>query len=653
MKNALTNKINFSQNQLSKEVEPGKPEKKRFGKKLKIFLLALGSLILFLAIFVPIFGVMPVLDLRKDAEKLSAEAQEIYGALQSQDLNLAVTKVQATNQELENLKKNYRRLVWVKYIPFFGNYYRDGEYLIAGGGHLLEAADMAVKALEPYADILGLEGEEKKEASEMTAEERLFLALDTLDKIQPHLDEIGEKLKLAQEEINQIDPGRYPEEVRGVKVREKIVSLISAIEGTAELATEIKPMVGFLKPLLGVPDKKTYLLLFQNDAELRPTGGFMTAYALLTVDNGKVIPGASFDIYTLDARFGNRLQAPDPIKNYLPKVNYWHIRDMNLSPDFVESMNVFWENASKVIGNSSIDGIISVDTKVLVDIIEVLGPIGVAGWGNFSAENDPRCDCPQVFYELELYADKPVGEIRQERKGIIGPLMHSIMLHVMGSPRKKWPEFFNIGFKNIQEKHILLYFFDEEVQKAVEALNAGGRIKDAEGDYFHFNDTNFGGAKSNMFIQQEVTQDIEVAGDGTVTKTVTIDYRNPAPPSNCNLEAGELCLNGLYRNWFRLYVPEGSQLMEAKGSEVDIKTYEELGKTVFEGFYGNDSPLRPEGKAQVSFKYRLPFKVQKGDDYQLLIQKQPGTKNYQYHVTLGGQAESFELTADKELRLSY
>jgi hypothetical protein len=321
---------------------------------------------------------------------------------------------------------------------------------------------------------------------------------------------------------------------------------------------------------------------------------------------------------------------------------------MNLSPDFSESMAQFWEHAKKVLGVSEIDGIIAVDTQVLVDIMEVLGPIGVSGWGNFSAETDDRCDCPQVFYELELYADRPVGILRGERKGIIGPLMHSIMLNAMGSPRKKWPMFFNVAWENLQEKHILMYFFDEEIQKAVESLNAGGRIRDFDGDYFHFNDSNFGGAKSNMYIQQEVTQEIEVGSDGTITKTVTIDYKNPAPPSNCNLEAGELCLNGLYRNWFRLYVPEGSELTEVKGSEVEAKTYDELGKTVFEGFYGDSSPLRPEGTAQVSFKYKLPFKADSGA-YRLLVQKQPGTKNHYYTVQINGQEESFELDGDREL----
>lgn len=323
---------------------------------------------------------------------------------------------------------------------------------------------------------------------------------------------------------------------------------------------------------------------------------------------------------------------------------------MNLSPDFKVSMETFLENYKKV-APANINGVIALDTKVLVDILKVLGPIGVADWGKFSAENDKRCDCPQVFYELERYADKPVGELKVERKAVLGPLMHSILLNVMQSPRKKWPEFFNVAFGNIQEKHLLFYFFDEKIQQAMEAINAAGRIKEYQGDYLHINDCNFAGAKSNMYIRENVEQKIEIANNGEITKTVTIDYKNPQPGSDCNLERGELCLNGLYRDWIRLYVPKDSQLVEASGSEVEVKTYEDLGKTVFEAFYGDKSPLRPLGKAQLVFKYKLPFKAEKDKPYPLLIQKQPGTYGYEYTVKLGGKSESFELKTDKEVKL--
>lgn len=616
-------------------------------KKKKIFI-PLG-IVLILGLFLTFFLYLPLKKLQQDGQLLAAEAQGIYLGLQTQNLKEAVVKIATTKEKYIQLEADYRKLVWTKFIPYFGSFYKDGRYLLNAGQYLLETADIAVAGLEPYADMLGFEAKsEEGESQAATTEERLMLALDTLDKIQPSLDQISEKLKQAQAEVDQIKPQRYPETIGGKKVREKVTLLIDLVDSSTRMIEEIKPIISFLKPMLGFPEERKYLLLFQNDAELRPTGGFLTAYAILSVKNGSFKPLGSYDIYTLDARFGNRLPAPEPIKKYHKNVYYWHLRDMNLSPDFKVFMETFYEYYRKA-GGPEVQGVVAIDTKVLVDLLKILGPIGVADWGTFSAENDPRCNCPQVFYELELLADQPLGVVNQERKAMLGPLMHSILLNVMQSPRKKWPEFFNLAFTDIQEKHILFYFFEEELQKAMETLNAGGRIKDYEGDYLHLNDCNFAGAKSNMFIKVKVNQEIKTEANGEITKTLTIDYLNPEPPSNCNLEAGELCLNGLYRDWVRVYVPKGSELLEVNGSEVEARSYEELGKTVFEAFYGDKSPLRPQGKAQLVFKYKLPFKADSSQPYRLLIQKQPGTGGYEYSLNKDGSEQTFELKTDKEL----
>jgi hypothetical protein len=638
------------EDKLENKIDLGTEEEKTFPKKFfSKKLLIGGGIFILLTCLIIFFVVLPVLEIKSKALELRAEAGGIGVIIQSQNLEEGEQKLKIIKQKIDVFEKSYKKLNWSKFLPWVGGFYKDGERLIKTGNYLLEAGEVAIGELKPYADLIGLEKKEEKEQKELTAEERLMLALDTLDKLGPGIDKIEEKLKKAQGEVDQINLSKYPQNLFGIKIKENLQTLVKTIDEGTQMVAEVKPLVKYLKPLLGYPDEKKYLLLFQNDAELRPTGGFLTAYAILSVYRGNFKPLGSFDIYSLDAKFGNRLPPPEPIKKYHKNVYYWHLRDMNLSPDFKEFIQTFWPNYKKA-GGQDVDGIIAVDTKVLVDLLKVLGPIGVADWGKYSAETDPRCNCPQVFYELESQITKPVGTLRTERKAVLGPLMHSILLNVMQSPRKKWPEFFNIAFKNIQEKHILFYFFNEELQKTVEFLNAGGRIKYYDEDYLHINDCNFAGAKSNIFIRVNVNQEIKIESNGEITKTITIDYKNPAPPSNCNLEAGELCLNGLYRNWVRVYVPKGSELLELKGSEIEAKTYEELGKTVFEAFYGDKAPLRPQGKAQLVFKYKLPFRASK--EYRLLIQKQPGTYGYEYEVKIDGQQQAFELKTDKELKFS-
>jgi hypothetical protein len=417
----------------------------------------------------------------------------------------------------------------------------------------------------------------------------------------------------------------------------------------AQSLSQFQPIIKLLPDLLGNPDPKKYLIMFQNDAELRPTGGFLTAYATMKITKGKIEPGISEDIYTLDAGFKRKVPAPEPILKYLPLVYNWNLRDMNLSPDFKDSMDTFTGYMKESSAAPEFDALIAIDTEVPVRILKVLGPIGVPGFGGkFTADIDPRCDCPQVIYELENIITRPTYEIREGRKSILGPLMNSMLANMMGSPKAKWAEFFNIFTESIREKHLLMYFKDPNKQNAVEVLGAAGRINDYLGDYLHINDTNFAGAKSNMFINQEVEQVISIGDDGSITKKLTLTYKNPRPGDNCNLEAGKLCLNGLLRDWQRIYVPKGSVLKAARGYELDMTTTEDFGKTVFEGFF----TLSPQSVKKLEVEYTVPAGTISGDEYKLLIQKQPGTKDIKTTIQLGStKSKVYNLDSDQEIIL--
>ena len=215
------------------------------------------------------------------------------------------------------------------------------------------------------------------------------------------------------------------------------------------------------------------------------------------------------------------------------------------------------------------------------------------------------------------------------------------------SPKLYWGPLFQDMLTQVGEKHVLFYIYDKDAQSGIEALNGAGRIRAYEGDYLHINESNFGGAKANLFTKETVNQNIDIGSDGVVTKKLTINYKNPYPPSDCNLERGDLCLNAVLRDWIRIYVPKGSKLLDSQGSEVKMTSYDELGKTVFEGFL----TVRPKGVATFSLSYTLPFKVN-GSILPLLIQKQPGTHDNEYIIEVRGkEINKFPLLTDKEIKI--
>lgn len=588
------------------------------------------------------------------AKNTNNSLQALKDSVKSRDLKLINDNIASSRKALSELESSMRLLFWIGYLPVIGDYEKDAVHLIKAGELGLETGEIVIKSVEPYADILGFTGGQMATSGEKTAEDRINFIAATLDKIGPDLDKIGDKSRKLQKELSQINPDKYPENFRDQKIRAPLKQAIELANEVATLTNDAKPLLANSPWLLGNDSPRKYLVLFQNDGELRPAGGFITAYAFLEVNKGKIKPMSSEDIYSLDASYKPQLKAPDALVKYV-KLPYgtdprWRLRDMNLSPDFSSSMQIFSEQFSKT-SKTDFDVIVAVDTKFLTKLLRVLGTVGVFGWGNFSAEPEPKCyGCPQAIYQLENIITRPVNTLKTERKAVLGPLMYSILANVFGSPKERMPSLFEAFFTSIQEKHVVFYTKDEKIEKALESFNLAGRLKPYDGDYFHLNDSNFSGAKVNMFIKQQIEQKIEIAKDGTVTKAVTVTYKNPAPASDCNLERGGLCLNAPYRDWVRLYVPQGSTLIESSGLEDEVNTYEELGKTVFDGFFGDQYPLRPEGQAKISFKYKLPFKITDGD-YRLLIQKQIGVSSFPYTLDVNGKTFEYELAGDREIKI--
>ena len=594
-----------------------------------------------------IFGViLPLTKTYKQARVTATNAKAMLSAMKQENIAVAGDELVTTKDSLMQTQRDLSAMAYLQFIPIANWYYGDADHLMKAGVYGLNAMGIVIDALKPYADVLGLQG--AGSFSGGTAQQRIQTAVTTMSKITPKIDDIEVQAKLAQAEIDKVQPWHYPAIFGGKKVNDLLTQVRTYTDEGVTFVEQAKPLVKVLPEMLGEPDRKKYLVLFQNDKELRPTGGFLTAYAIFNIEHGVISVEKSDDIYNLDATIGNKPTAPAPILKYLPKVPQWNLRDTNLSPDFPTSMKNFMTMYKKAGAYESVDGIIAIDTDVLVTAMNVLGDISVNGQ-TFTTKENPICHCADVIYQLEAYSDTTGQAIRTDRKGLIGALMYAIMQKAFSSsPKLYWGPLFQAMIADVSQKHMLFDLNNTDAQSGLNALNAGGQIVPFNGDYLHINDTNFGGAKSNLFVQEAVTDDYSVAGDGTVTKTITIDYKNPYPPSNCSLKDSTLCLNATFRDWLRVYVPKGSKMISSKGSQVKMTSYDDLGKTVFEGFL----TVEPLGSTTFTVSYTLPFKLASGSPLPVLIQKQPGTYSNAYTLTRnGGVLQQFNLTADKTTTL--
>ena len=614
-------------------------------------------------LFIIIIGIMllPLQGVIVKAQDTMRVGRLLGAAIKKQDLEATKTELAATRVSLTALQIEYAKVLPLEAVPILGAYISDGDHAIKAGFAGLDAGDSAIAALEPNADLLGLKG--KTSFVTGTADDRIQTAVKTMNALVPSINKMAESINTMRKEIDYIDPNRYPDHIGKTSIRPQLAGAKDVIENAANLFVNAQPLLVNLPSLLGYPTDKRYLMIFQNDKELRPTGGFMTAYAQFRFSDGKAILEKSDDIYALDGALQKTYPAPPQILAYLPGVNTFNIRDSNLSPDFPTSMQQFESMYDNTSGHEHIDGIITMDTHVLVDALKILGPIGADG-RVFSADIDPRCNCAKAIYELEDYSARPLEELSNTRKDEIGVLMHEMLQLALGvSPSKYWGSLFQMLITEIQQKHVQAYFHDANAQHAAESFDLAGRImtasesaavlkyKEGQGwDYLTINEANMGGAKSNMFITESITKDVTVNGNSQTTK-LTINYKNPYPGSDCSLASGGLCLNAPLRDWIRIYTPAGSTIVSSNGTQSPatgkaeaMTTLTDLGKTVFNGFL----IVNPLGTAQLTLTYNSP--VQEADGkYKLLVQRQSGSSDQDFTLTVNGRTvASQKLLTDTE-----
>ncbi len=584
----------------------------------KMILIRVGVGLLCAIAVIAVFGYValyrPGMKVMTSAKKVEASARELKSAFKQNNIDAIKAKMNQVSTDYTQLENDSKAFYWAGFIPYVADY-KNG---IEAGRYTLNAGSESIKAIEPHAELLGFKKGETS-FSEKPAEDRLHTAVLTLDKIMGKIDVISKNIEEAEARIARIDERRYPEKIGNREIRSNIKQIKDQFYGVSTLFVDAKPLLKSLPDILGKDSEKSYLLLFQNNYERRATGGFLTSYAFFRIKDGKISVERSEDIYSLDNSISAHPTAPKEILTYHKNVGTYNIRDSNIYPDLPKSVEEFEKLYAKSSIDKDYDGIIYLDSEVLVDMLRIFGDTQVSGL-TFSAQPDERCDCPQVIYSLFDMVDRPVNYIKTDRKGILGDLMHALLFKALGfSPSKYWGTLAQEMYDNLNEKHILMYFKDAKLQKAAENVGFAGRIKQTDGDYLHVNGVNFAGAKSNLFVEEE----IEVEGknvNGSIKKTVTITYKNPHPHSDCNLERGGLCLNATLRNWVRIYTPKGSKLDSFEGSKTKVNTYEESGKTVFEGFM----TVEPKGLAKVKVEYTLPSTIKANDSY--MIQKQPGVR---------------------------
>lgn len=616
------------------EVEASKFKgRKKFPLWMKISVGLLAFLILSTAVLT-LYFYPRVKVLAQDAEIISSNTQLLKKSIEKQDVTKAKKIVLEIRSDLKKTKTDLKNIGILAYIPVVKEYYKDTIHILNAGIYATEAGEIVADAVLPFGDILGLEGVD----SDLRGEEKVkVLVTEVLPKIAKKTEDIESLVSRIKNEMDEVSINRYPPTliIKGINIRKTLEDAKFALVKSEEYLPILKNGAEVLPSVLGYQKEKTYLLWFQNDGELRATGGFITAYGFLKVKDGELLEMESADIYELDKKFLSTENPPEVFRKYL-LLKIFPIRDTNISPDFKESAEKFLSFYRTIPNQPAVDGIIAIDTSLVAEFLKITGPVTVEKYGEtFTAETHPEYGISDAVYKLELYAQK-ILKGTKDRKGPVGDLMEGMLDKLFNAKSEQFPDIFDTLLRSLEAKNIQFYFNDQKDQKLSEELGFGGRIKDFDGDYVHVNNSNVAGLKGNFFTKFAIEQDIAIKDDGTVVKKVTTTINNTFRYDGW--------LNAVYQNWLRLYVPEGSKLIE-KNIEIDLEQKNELGKEVWASF----SRTPPLSSTSSSFTYELPFKVKKGNTYKMLIQKQGGYIPRMIIRVNGKKLFDFDLKKDIEL----
>ena len=428
---------------------------------------------------------------------------------------------------------------------------------------------------------------------------------------------------------------------------------------TSALIDKLDPMLGLLDDgltgLLSLPKilgassagPQTYMLLIQNEDELRATGGFLTSVGSFVVRDGDIF-GMKFqssDEY--EDRTKPYPAAPWQMNQYM-NIPATFLRDGNWSPDFPSSFSLV-EYLYAYENNHSVDGVIAIDQHALVVLLKAIGPITIPDVPEpISADN-------VITYMREAkITPQNVKPSDWDRKAFIGNMASAIMLKLRSGKGLDIETLAHSFQQVLDQRHILLQFDDPDMTGLLARRGWDGAVRVGTGDFLMSVDTNIGFNKTSSVVKEKISYDVDLTNLASPKSSLVVFHENFAVDVPACLQWGradnqdpytDYPINRCYFDYFRVYLPTGASLLDATphaipgewmilGQPVPAKVdtlnmdFEKIG-----GATGFGTLLVVPGMKSLntSFDFALPAGViatvpgSREKSYTLKIQKQAGT----------------------------
>ncbi|MET7420472.1 DUF4012 domain-containing protein [Dactylosporangium sp. NPDC005555] len=388
----------------------------------------------------------------------------------------------------------------------------------------------------------------------------------------PELAAADSLVRAAQRRLAGLDRGGLDARVRGAVER-----LDDALRRVAPMLAPIARAAGLLPAMLGATAPRTYLVLFQNLAEVRATGGMPGAFVVLQADKGAITILQQGAAATDIAEFATPVLPLDPDMEDLHTDRLGRYpADVNLTPDFPTAAALYRE-MYRLRSGRIVDGVLATDPVALAYLLQATGPVDVAGGPALTGPTAVRRLLSEVYLTI---ADQKSQDafFADAARAVFDKLTG-----VMPSTSKLMPAL----RKAADERRILAWSAHPEEQAELAGTVFAGTLPDDDGARptvgVFLNDGT--GAKLGYYMTREASLTPgECLEDGSRHLLLTVELASTAPRTGLPRSVLGLGLAGDYtiRTNVMVYLPSGGAPVDATqdGAPVDYGSGFEKGRAV-------------------------------------------------------------------------
>lgn len=421
----------------------------------------------------------------------------------------------------------------------------------------------------------------------------------------------------------------------------KVLRLSEKLSIYSGLISKAHAMSILLPELVALNGTKNYLILLQNNMELRPTGGFIGSFAKVSFEGGKLKKLSVDDIYTMDGQLAIHVEPPKEIKEDLGQKD-WFLRDSNFEPDFPASARQAQWFYTKETGER-VDGVVALDISAMEQLLVSIGPLDLVDYNEVvTSEN--------LFEKAVTHAELNFFPGTQAKKSFLTALTNGVFEKIFFLPQNNWSGIISVLSKSLDEKHISIYLNDPKFFSYILSQNWAHTLPRQSGqnetkDFLSLVEANLGANKANYYLDRSYNLETVVGKLGEIKHRLRISYVNRSP--------SDTFPGGKYKNRMRIYLPFGSKMTRVLWGEADITTsvsgFVDYGRSG----YSMLLELLPREQKNLVLDYSVPLKLDFKDakaSYRLDIVKQAGTLKDPFTWTIAYPI-SYQIASDQAKKI--